>query len=104
MMSVIRTKNGAVIEDRRSSSEVAATTYFVVAQDPTLSGWGCAPHKSYFAIPVSDAEDLAFTLEHVAATGRFIDIALVDSGRLSEMLSKGDHLHITNLGTYPKEQ
>ena len=43
-----------ILKDHRTQTDKAQTWGFVCALDQFMSGWGQAPGKSYFMIPVKD--------------------------------------------------
>ena len=47
---------GGIVDDRRTPEERAQTAGFIVATDTVMSGWGRAPGRSIFALPVTLAE------------------------------------------------
>ena len=49
---------GGIVDDRRTPEERAQTVGFIVATDTVMSGWGRAPGRSIFALPVTLAEYL----------------------------------------------
>ncbi len=64
---------------------------YVVFTDSFLSGWGCAPRRSFYALPVSSPEEA----EIVLANGRARSD--MKRGRVNNSLPRlrvGDHLSV----------
>ena len=87
---------GGVIDDHRTPEQVTQTWGFVVATDSFMSGWGQAPGKSYFAVPVRNAEQAEIVeanMEHRSEMKR-VRFVLAD---YRPRLRAGDHLSIRAL-------
>ena len=87
------TKSGAIIDDRRLGND--GVWAFVVFTDTFMSGWGKAPRRSIFAIPVSNPRQA----ETVLASGK--RRTEMHRGRIVKDIRRirlfaGDHLSIRN--------
>ena len=84
---------GGIIHDRRSPGEAEATIGFIVATDTFMSGWGKAPGRSLFAIPVRTSDEWDETLRFMH--GRSDMKYVREVGRdYRPRLYAGDHLSI----------
>lgn len=90
------TRNGATISDRREdggSLDVPA----VVATDRFMSGWGQAPGRSLFALPVGPEDNVNRILDKMADRSDMMRPRFVLSLR-NVKLYAGDHLSIRDRG------
>ena len=53
--------------DNRTEADKQATIGFVVATDSFLSGWGQAPRRSIYAIPIIDDKYIDIVLDNMEA-------------------------------------
>ena len=84
---------GGVVHDRRTPEECAATIGYIVGTDRFMSGWGRAPGRSLFAIPVRTSEEWSETLQFMH--GRNDMLRVREVGRdYRPRLFVGDHLSI----------
>lgn len=87
------TRTGAVINDRRTDEDKAATIGFIVATDKFMSGWGGAPRRSLFAVPVRNREEIDIVEENMRRRREMKRVRFV-SADWRPRLQQGDHLSI----------
>lgn len=81
----------AVIDDRRTDAERAATIGFVVATDTLMSGWGHAPGRSLFVLAITDANQIDNVEARLRERG---DMSRVRFYLDFPRLRAGDHMSI----------
>lgn len=88
-MSIIR-------DDRRSEADKEATVGFVVGTDRFLSGWGQAPNRSLFAVPVKDFDQAEVVAENMRRRGDMLRVRIVGKD-YRPRLYDGDHFSIRDM-------
>ena len=86
--------DGATIEDHRTEEDKALTWAFVVATDSFLSGWGKAPRRSLFAVPVKDHKQADTVIDNMNNRSDMKRPRLVSN---LPRLKPGDHLSIRSM-------
>lgn len=85
-----------VIDDRRSNEDKELTWGFVVATDRFMSGWGMAPGRSLFAVPVRNHREAEIVLDNMRSRGDMVRPRIVGSD-YRPRLRTGDHLSIRDM-------
>lgn len=88
--------SGGVIDDRRSDKDKARTWGFVVATDSFLSGWGQAPGRSLFAVPVVNNKQAAIVAHNMGHRTDMKRVRIVGANYRPQ-LRDGDHLSIRDM-------
>jgi len=87
-----------MINDDRTPEEIVATVGFVVATDDYMSGWGNAPRRSIYAIPLMDWNQVDTVRENFGRARHMKRVRLC--GRdWRPRLVEGDHLKIASPST-----
>lgn len=87
-----------MIDDRRTSDEKAATVGFVVATDRFLSGWGLAPGRSLFAVPLRSWGQEPTVRRNMKQRSEMQRVRTVGRDYPKTVrLGRGDHLSIRSL-------
>ncbi len=81
------------INDWRTAEEKANTWGFVVATDSSLSGWGQAPGRSFFAVAVSTIEESRIVEENMQWRSEMKRVRVVGADWRPKA-GAGDHLSI----------
>ena len=89
--------SGAIIDDRRSEKDKARTWGFVVATDSFMSGWGRAPGRSIFAVPVVDLRQAEIVLDNMEHRTEMKRARLVLADNYRPKLRGGDHFSIRDM-------
>ena len=92
---------GGIIDDRRTPEEIEQTAGFYIATDSFMSGWGLAPGRSLFAVPVtvaelSDGETCKRIEERMERRPEFKRVRFVLRS-YRPRLSDGDHLSLRGI-------
>ena len=84
----------ATINDQRTDEQKEHTTWYAVATDKFMSGWGLAPRKSYYAIPCNSYDQAERAVEYLSSRPemKYIRIA---KAPYRPKLQDGDHLSIS---------
>jgi hypothetical protein len=85
-----------MIDDRRTDTDKAKTVGFVVATDRFMSGWGQAPGRSYFAIPLRSWDEADVVRENMEARSEMKRVRVVGKDYRPK-LHEGDHLSIRDM-------
>ena len=83
----------AVIDDKRSEADKAATVGFVVATDSFMSVWGQARGKSYFAVPYRSQAEADIVEANMRRRSEMKRVRVVGADYRPK-LQDGDHLSI----------
>lgn len=86
-----------IIDDRRTDEDKAATWGFIVATDKFLSGWGGAPRRSIFAVPVRSYEEARIVDDNMRHRSEMKRVRLVIGKNYRPKLYPGDHLSIRDM-------
>ena len=89
-------ESGAVIDDRRTEEDKAATIGFVVATDSFMSGWGEARGRSLFAVPVRNWAEAVTVENNMRARSEMKRVRVVGKD-YRPRLYPGDHLSIRDM-------
>jgi len=84
------------ILDRRSEAEKESTWGFVVATDSFMSGWGDAPRRSLFAVPVRNWKEAEIVLDNMQHRPEMKRARIVGKDYRPK-LRPGDHLSIRDM-------
>ena len=87
-----------MINDERTEDEKAATVGFVAATDAYMSGWGKAPGRSIYAIPLMDWDQLDAVRDNFDEYGHMKRVR-VCARDWRPRLRDGDHLRIASPST-----
>jgi len=90
-----RTKSGAIINQHCSDEIMEHAWAFVVFTDSFMSGWGKAPGRSLYAMPVSNPRQAELVLASGKRRGEMKRGRIVKDVRRIR-LHEGDHLSIAN--------
>lgn len=88
---------GGIVHDRRTPEERSATVAFIVATDRFMSGWGRAPGRSYFAVPVLQGQDACVIEDNMRNRSEMMRVRYV-AANWRPKLHDGDHLSINRGG------
>jgi hypothetical protein len=89
-------KNGAIVHDKRTDEQKAATQLLVLCLDSFMSGWGKASGgRSYFAVACPDAETAGEVEWRMKQRNEFKKVRVVDKNYRAP-IRNGDHLSITH--------
>jgi len=87
---------GAVVDDHRSEADKAQTWGFVVATDSFMSGWGMAPGRSLFAVPVTDDKQAEIVADNMRARSDMKRVRIVGHDYRPRLFD-GDHYSIRDM-------
>lgn len=90
------TKAGAIIDDRRTDEDKAATLFLVVATDSFMSGWGKAQGRSLFAVPCRDEAQAEIVADNMRHRSEMKRVRIVNR-TWRPSLTSGDHLSIRDM-------
>lgn len=85
-----------MIDDRRTPEDKARTVGFVVATDSFMSGWGQAPGRSLFAVPLSNWDQEPTVTANMDARSDMKRVRTVGKDYRPH-LAAGDHLSIRDM-------
>ncbi len=86
-----------IIDDRRTDADKEATWGFVVATDKFLSGWGQAPRRSIFAVPVRSYEEARIVIDNMRHRDDMKRVRFICGNKYRPKLYPGDHLSIRDM-------
>ena len=87
-----------MIKDDRSPEEIVATVGFVVATDELMSGWGNAPRRSIYAIPLMDWNQVDTVRENFDNLSQMKRVRVCGRDWRPRLVG-GDHLKIASPST-----
>lgn len=88
-------KNGAIVNQHCTDEQMSECWAFVVFTDAFMSGWGKAPGRSLYAMPVSNPRQAEVVLSNGRHRSEMKRGRIVKDVRRIR-LSRGDHLSIAN--------
>ena len=83
------------INDQRTDEQREYTTWYAVATDKFMSGWGQAPRKSYYAIPCKNYDQAERAVEYLASRSEMKYVRIAKAPYRPKM-QDGDHLSIAS--------
>lgn len=86
--------SGAVIDDKRTPEERAATRFLAVATDRFMSGWGSAPGRSIFALACTTLAEAETCADNLGKRSDMTRVRIVEAPYRPH-LRDGDHLSIS---------